>query len=43
MSAARMMTTMRNMAVAPLEDPWALATGRRLIPGVCCPTYTGNQ
>jgi hypothetical protein len=26
-----------------LDDPWALATGRRLIPGVCFPTYTGNQ
>jgi hypothetical protein len=34
MNAAAMMTTMRNMALAPLGDPWALAAGR-LIPGVC--------
>jgi hypothetical protein len=31
------------MAVAPMDDPWALATGRRLIPSICFPTYTGNR
>jgi hypothetical protein len=46
MSAAKMMMTMtrmmRNMALAPLDDPWALAA-ERLVPDVCFPSYTGIQ
>jgi hypothetical protein len=28
---------------APSDDTWALAAGRRLIPGVCFPSYTGDD
>jgi hypothetical protein len=47
MSTARMMMTMttrmKNIALAPFDDAWALAAGRRLIPGVCFPNYAGIQ
>jgi hypothetical protein len=38
-----MMAMMKNIALAPLDDSWALAAGRRLIPGVCFPSYTGSK
>jgi hypothetical protein len=29
------MMRMKNIALAPFNDSWALAAGRRSIPGVC--------